>query len=82
MANRHGFYYFNLEVNGDTFMNNEGLLTVQELAKELKVNDSWVYGQTRKTGTGSIPRVRVGKYIRFRLQEVLAWLQENSRERG
>jgi excisionase family DNA binding protein len=52
------------------------LLTVDELAKKLKVKDSWVYGETRKTGAGSIPRLRVGKYLRFNLQEVLDWLKE------
>jgi excisionase family DNA binding protein len=52
------------------------LLTVEELAKELKVKPSWVYGETRKTGPGSIPRLRVGKYIRFNLPRVLDWLKE------
>lgn len=57
-------------------MVNDELLTVQELAIALKVKDSWVYGETRKTGPGSIPRLRVGKYIRFNLQKVLDWLKE------
>ena len=52
------------------------LLTPKELAHELKVRTSWVYGETRKTGAGAIPRIRVGKYLRFRLEEVLAWLEE------
>jgi excisionase family DNA binding protein len=54
----------------------EKLLTVEELAKELKVKPSWVYGETRKTGPRSIPKLRVGKYLRFNLQEVLDWLKE------
>jgi len=57
-------------------MDQEELLTVHELATALKVKDSWVYGETRKTGAESIPRLRVGKYLRFRLPEVLRWLKE------
>ena len=41
------------------------LLTVEELASELKVKKSWIYGQTRKKGEGSIPGFKVGKYWRF-----------------
>jgi len=63
-------------------MDRQELLKVEELAKELKVKPSWVYGETRKTGPGSIPRLRVGKYLRFNLQEVLDWLKENQRENG
>jgi hypothetical protein len=57
-------------------MNRQELLTVEELAKELKVKPSWIYAQSRKTGPGSIPRLRVGKYNRFILQKVLDWLKE------
>lgn len=59
---------------------NMNLLTVDDLAQQLKVKPSWIYGETRKTGKGSIPRIRVGKYLRFRLEEVMDWLkahQEN-----
>lgn len=61
-------------------MNQEDLLTVSELATALKVKDSWVYGETRKTGPGSIPRLRVGKYIRFSLHNVLTWLEDKQNE--
>jgi predicted DNA-binding transcriptional regulator AlpA len=57
------------------FEQNSNLLTVFELAEILKVKASWLYGQTRQTGPASIPRLRVGKYIRFRLEEVLRWLK-------
>ena len=53
----------------------EQLLTVEELANELKTPVSWVYGQTRRKGDDSIPTLRVGKYLRFRLADVLAWLE-------
>ncbi|RKX56743.1 MAG: hypothetical protein DRP29_09250 [Thermodesulfobacteriota bacterium] len=56
--------------------NNTNLLTVEELAECLKVPKSWVYERTRiKNG---IPYVKVGKYVRFNLLEVLSWLKEQS----
>ena len=54
----------------------EDLLTLEELAEKLKVKKSWIYSQSRQTGPGSIPRVKVGKYLRFSLEDVMAWLQE------
>ncbi len=59
---------------------NLNLMTVDDLARQLKVKVSWIYGETRKTGPGTIPRIRVGKYLRFSLDEVMDWLkahQEN-----
>ena len=52
------------------------LLTVAELAEVLRTPVSWVYSRTREKGPRAIPRVRVGKYIRFRLDDVLDWLNE------
>jgi excisionase family DNA binding protein len=45
------------------------LLTPEDLADRLKVPVSWVYEQSRQ---GKIPTHRLGRYIRFDLQEVLA----------
>lgn len=50
--------------NGHTEM----LLTPEELSDRLKVPLSWVYEQSRQ---GNIPTHRIGRYIRFDLQEVL-----------
>jgi excisionase family DNA binding protein len=50
-------------------------LTVEELAERLKVPRSWVYSKTRETGLGSIPKVQVGKYIRFSESEEMDWLK-------
>jgi excisionase family DNA binding protein len=44
------------------------LLTPEELAERLKVPRSWVYQQSRQ---GNIPTHRLGRYIRFNLQEVI-----------
>jgi excisionase family DNA binding protein len=45
------------------------LLTPEELADKLKLPKSWVYEQSRQ---GRIPTYRLGKYVRFNLQEVIA----------
>ena len=54
---------------------NEIFLTVEELAKSLNVPKSWVYSRTRETGPDAMPRIKVGKYCRFVLNDVLEWLQ-------
>jgi excisionase family DNA binding protein len=45
-----------------------GLLTPDELADKLRIPVSWAYEQSRQ---GKIPTHRLGRYIRFDLQEVL-----------
>jgi excisionase family DNA binding protein len=55
-------------------------LTVDELAEELKVKKSWLYSRTRETGPGAIPRVKVGKYIRFVEADVMEWLKKQNEE--
>ncbi len=54
------------------------LLNIDELSEKLKVQKSWLYSRTRETGPGAIPRIRVGKYIRFDLDEVLRWLERQN----
>jgi excisionase family DNA binding protein len=55
-------------------MNN--LLTIDELAEKLHVSKEWVYKQTYKKNKGSIPRLKVGKYLRFDWERVQAWLKQ------
>jgi excisionase family DNA binding protein len=50
------------------------LVTVQELSQVLAVPESWIYAHT---AAGDIPMVRVGRYVRFRLADVLDWLQRD-----
>ena len=54
---------------------NHNLLSVDELAEFLKVPKSWVYSRTRENGHDSMPRIKVGKYCRFVLNDVLDWLK-------
>lgn len=48
------------------------LITVDELAEALRVPRSWVYSRTRVDG---LPCVKVGKYRRFYLDDVLRHLE-------
>jgi len=48
------------------------LLTVEELARQLQVPRSWIYQHTR---LGTIPCVRIGKYVRFDHQEVITFFR-------
>lgn len=55
-------------------------LTVGELAGRLKVPTSWIYSRTRESGPNSIPRIKIGKYLRFNWPEVRDWLMEKQNE--
>jgi len=52
------------------------LIGVNELAEILGVPISWVYARTRETGPNAIPRINVGKYIKFEIEKVMDWLKE------
>jgi len=62
---------------------NEALLDVEGLAKALGVSMAWIYEQTRKKADPrktdlkdqTIPHLRVGRYPRFELAKVKAWLE-------
>lgn len=54
------------------------LLTIDELASFLKVKKSFLYSRTRETGSEAIPRIKVGKYLRFELDKVMAWLKRQN----
>lgn len=55
------------------------LLTVSEIASALKVPVSWVYERTRRAGSGRIPHIKLGKYLRFRWPAVREWLDTMNR---
>jgi len=58
----------------------EEYLTVDELARRLKVPRSWIYSRTRMRGPKAIPYQRVGKYLRFVWRDVKEWLREVQNE--
>jgi excisionase family DNA binding protein len=56
----------------------EPLLTPDELAKHLKVPESWVYEQARQ---GKLPCEKLGHYVRFRLADVEAALAKTNEDK-
>lgn len=52
------------------------LLTVAEIARSLNVPVSWVYERTRRRGRERIPHIKLGKYLRFEIAAVRAWLND------
>jgi excisionase family DNA binding protein len=52
------------------------LLTVDEIAAALRVSRSWVYERVRKRGRDKMPHIKIGKYLRFRLNEVRNWVDQ------
>ena len=59
---------------------NQKLIGVNELAEILGVPPSWIYARSRETGSDSIPRIKVGKYVKFELDRVKDWLKKKNEE--
>ena len=57
---------------------NQKLLTVDELSESLNVPKSRIYSRTRETGPDAMPSIKVGKYCRFVLDDVLDWLKKQN----
>lgn len=51
------------------------LLTIQQVATILHVPVSWVYARTRKRSTQQLPGIRLGKYWRFREEDIHRWIE-------
>ena len=51
------------------------LLTPEETAEILRVKLSWLYQHTRRRSQDRIPFVKVGRYLRFREQDLLAYIE-------
>jgi hypothetical protein len=54
----------------------EDILTPEELAARLKVRKTWVYEQTRSRNQNPIPRLNMGRYLRFDWAKVVEWLTQ------
>lgn len=54
-----------------------GLLDAPELAKRFGVPESWVREQAR---LGKLPFIRLGHYVRFRLEEIEHYLAERTNQ--
>ncbi len=62
---------------GNSSNGRDRLLTVEELAERLNLPASWIYAHLRKRSGDPIPGFRLGKYWRFREEEVLQWLERH-----
>ena len=51
--------------------NDNELMTVSEVAKHLKVKESWVY---EKVHTREMPFKKIGKFPRFRKRDIDIWI--------
>ncbi len=54
------------------------LVTPHKMAEILQVPVSWIYRQTMITEPGSIPVIRVGKYLRFEPGAVIEWIRQKN----
>lgn len=52
--------------------NAEQLLLPSEAADQLRVPESWLYLQARR---GMFPHVKLGRYVRFRQEDVTEWIR-------
>ena len=55
-------------------------LTVEEISTELKVPKSCIYSRTRLKGSDQIPHLKCGKYCRFEMPRVIAWLNDQMKQ--
>jgi|SRR5208283_4086123 len=67
------------EATGEERRHSNRLLTVEDVAILLHVPVSWVYGRMRKRSLERLPAYRLGKYWRFREDEIHAWVKRQSR---
>ncbi len=57
--------------------NVKNLLTIEEMAAGLKVKKSWLYRKAMEKGPGALPKIKLGKYLRFDEKDVMAWIKSN-----
>ena len=55
-----------------------GLLTGPELCQVLKVRQAFLYAPARRKGPDAVPCVKVGKYLRYDLDQVRAWIAKQN----
>ena len=61
-------------------VNSEELLTGDELCQKLKIKKSFLYAPVRRKGPDALPCIKIGKYLRYRLSEVMTWIERHQKE--
>jgi len=74
VANGYGFF---ISGEKEVRMQNQELLTVEEMAAYLKVPPSWIYARTRLRGS-DFPVIKCGKYCRFDPGAVMKWIERQN----
>ena len=59
----------------DQIKSSEHLLTPEEAAEILRVKLSWLYQHTRRRTQDRIPFLKIGRYLRFREQDLAAYIE-------
>lgn len=60
----------------------DNILTPDQLAALLKVSRKWVFEKTRKRCPHPIPCLRIGRFLRFRLCDIEAWLETTKEQKA
>lgn len=60
----------------------DNILTPDQLAALLKVSRKWVFEKTRKRCPQPIPCLRIGRFLRFRLRDIEAWLETTKEQKA
>ena len=55
----------------------QNLIGIKEMASRLDVPVSWLYSRTR---TNEIPYLKLGKYVRFDVDQVMEWIQKKQNQ--
>lgn len=55
------------------------LMTVDEVARYLKVEESTIYTWAKK---GKLPGIKVGRFWRFKKDDINKWLEEKKKRGG
>ena len=59
----------------DTNQTVEHLLTPEGAVEILRVKLSWLYKDTRRRSQDRIPFIKIGRYLRFREQDLAAYIE-------
>ena len=55
------------------------LLTPDELSEKLNISKKWIYEKTQRYAQNPLPHYKIGKYLRFNLEEVLNWAKKDGK---
>ena len=68
-----------LEVANQLLINNSPLLIgVNELSELLGVTPLWIYARIISKYNNAIPCIKIGKYYKFNISEVMEWLEQQN----